>query len=521
MKVVERDATGALLTVYSEPGSKKLAKRSEGTANREGSAYLELLSRFMSKVFLPEGYPKTVSPDYMRYQILNALQAFCSSLAGMLSSRATLEGYGVGNASASATNALLLTVLQDATGRLTTILAAYHFGSSLMPEAKTYRFLADILNDIAIVLDTLSPLLATLPVLASLPKIIPVPFRVYTLCISSSLRALCGIAAGGSKTAITLHFSTPLEGTGNLGDLNAKDSSKETVLGLMGMLLGTLVVPYLTTPFSTYSTLLLLVMLHLGINYLAVRGVILRTLNRQRAALAWCMYRGPIQPTEHCPRAPRPGDVAQIESIFHRPEVILDDSGTPLGHCSIGSSIGTVLSQSMSIPTVVFDTLKNEKYVLWFDPKCLSHRSSPDSPVVIGTPHIHIFLKEGHRSFDHLRAWLHAIEVARSVKREMLAQREKLRNRVGNALQNQSGKLELELDGGALEASKLMSSAYEVIKKETSSFVDTMISEKWAFSNVDGVKELEVSLMTGPPITVIADVLEEDGLDSEESRKSR
>lgn len=33
-----------------------------------------------------------------------------------------------------------------------------------------------------------------------------------------------------------MHFATPLEGTGDVGDLNAKDSSKETVLALLGML---------------------------------------------------------------------------------------------------------------------------------------------------------------------------------------------------------------------------------------------------------------------------------------------
>jgi Vitamin B6 photo-protection and homoeostasis len=107
------------------------------------------------------------------------------------------------------------------------IYGAYTFGSSLVPEAKTYRFLADALNDAAIILDTFSPLLSS----HSVPGL-----RVSALCLSASFRALCGISAGGSKAAITLHFATPIDGTGDVGDLNAKDSSKETVLALLGML---------------------------------------------------------------------------------------------------------------------------------------------------------------------------------------------------------------------------------------------------------------------------------------------
>jgi Vitamin B6 photo-protection and homoeostasis len=60
--------------------------------------------------------------------------------------------------------------------------------------------------------------------------------RIVALCLSGSLRSLCSIAAGGSKTAISSHFATPLTGRGDLGDLNAKESSLETVLCLVGML---------------------------------------------------------------------------------------------------------------------------------------------------------------------------------------------------------------------------------------------------------------------------------------------
>lgn len=61
---------------------------------------------------------------------------------------------------------------------------------------------------------------------------LPKHIRVFSLCLSGSLRALCGVAAGGAKAALSIHFAK----TNNVGDLNAKDSSQETVIGLLGML---------------------------------------------------------------------------------------------------------------------------------------------------------------------------------------------------------------------------------------------------------------------------------------------
>lgn len=77
--------------------------------------------RLLSNVFLPAGYPHSVSPDYLQYQVWNAAQACCSSLANLLASRAVLEGFGVGDQSASATDAILITVVQDVVSRLTSV----------------------------------------------------------------------------------------------------------------------------------------------------------------------------------------------------------------------------------------------------------------------------------------------------------------------------------------------------------------------------------------------------------------
>jgi len=122
----------------------------------------------------------------------------------MLSSRAVLEGVGVGDASASPTAALLLNVVQESMGRLATILFAHKLGKALEPECKMWRLAADIFNDTAMVLDCISP-------------VFPKPFRVAIWTLSSILRALCGVAAGSAKASLSAHFAK----WGNLGELNA------------------------------------------------------------------------------------------------------------------------------------------------------------------------------------------------------------------------------------------------------------------------------------------------------------
>ena len=132
-------------------------------------------------------------------------------------------------------------------GRIATIVFAHRLGTALEPECKMYRLAADIFNDSAMVLDCLSP---------ALPKTL----RVGLLGLSSVLRALCGVAAGSSKASLSAHFAR----WDNLAELNAvscspmpplfgrplpsgltltlmcfrgqKDSSQETVISLLGML---------------------------------------------------------------------------------------------------------------------------------------------------------------------------------------------------------------------------------------------------------------------------------------------
>ncbi|PVI07790.1 DUF647-domain-containing protein [Periconia macrospinosa] len=383
-ELVERDEAGNVTSTYIESASADSKSRVDIVLPTESKSRVQQLI----DVFLPAGYPHSVTEDYIQYQIYDSLQAFSSSIAGMLSSRAVLEGVGVGDASASPTAALLLSVLQESMGRIATILFAHKLGTSLEPECKMYRLAADVLNDTAMVLDCLSP---------AFPKVA----RVMILSFSSILRSLCGVCAGSSKASLSAHFAK----RGNLGELNAKDSSQETVISLLGMIAGSIVVSFVSTPLATWSTLLALLSIHLATNYAAVKAVSMRCLNRQRAniVLSNLLQSGHIfSPTE----------VSQKERIFEHDGVLRWTDDSIIGHCSVGmsmtallNSVGAARKRANSLDleaTKVADLMhlyKDQGYVLWI--------SQTDAVVV---------LKQGCAVMDQLQAWAQALLLAQRAR---------------------------------------------------------------------------------------------------------
>ncbi|TQS32174.1 hypothetical protein Golomagni_07519, partial [Golovinomyces magnicellulatus] len=224
---------------------------SDGQSNNLVHRSLREWKRSILDAFLPVGYPHSVSTDYLAYQTYDSLQAFFSTITSLLANRALLKGLGVGDANSSATFALLLTILKDAMSRVATIVFAHRFGLQIEPDAKRYRFLADLFNDSAFFLELYSPYLT--------------PWgKVAALSIGEALRALCGVAAGASKAALSVHFAKH----DNLAELNAKEASQETAVGLVGLLVGTLVVKTIEDHTSVVYLMILLVFAHLGMNYL-------------------------------------------------------------------------------------------------------------------------------------------------------------------------------------------------------------------------------------------------------------
>ncbi|KAM0365723.1 hypothetical protein ACHAPZ_005736 [Fusarium culmorum] len=246
----------------------------------------------MHEAFMPVGYPHSVSSDYLNYQFFDSMQAFFSTITSLLANRALLQGLGVGDANSSATFAMLLTVLKDAISRVATIAFAHQFGLRIEPDAKRFRFLADLFNDTAFFMELYSPYLG--------------PYgKIIALTTGEALRALCGVAAGASKAALSVHFAKH----DNLAELNAKEASQETAVGLFGLAVGTLVVKYVEDHNTVVFLMIVLVLAHLWMNYLGVRCVCMDNLNRQRATILFDEYlkTGKIM---------TPEEVAKRESIL-------------------------------------------------------------------------------------------------------------------------------------------------------------------------------------------------------------
>ncbi|KAI4186878.1 MAG: hypothetical protein LQ348_004159 [Seirophora lacunosa] len=294
-------------------------------------------------------------------------------------------GVGVGDASASPTNALLLSILQESTGRVATILFADRLGTAVEPECKMYRLAADVFNDAAMLLDCLSPALPRGP-------------RVLLLSSSSILRALCGVAAGSSKASLSAHFAK----WGNLGELNArlirrqKDSSQETVISLLGMLAGSVVVSYVSSPLATWSCLILLLSVHLAMNRAAVRAVQMRTLNRQRANLVFSTFLDQN-------KVLTPKEVSLQERIFEWDGVLRWRGSDAFAAATIGRPLryllaalapahemtGSIRDGEAKVMRII-RLYSLEEFLVWYD-----------APQQVG----HITLKEGAGSKSQLKAW--------------------------------------------------------------------------------------------------------------------
>uniref|UniRef100_A0A0P4W9P0 Protein root UVB sensitive/RUS domain-containing protein n=1 Tax=Scylla olivacea TaxID=85551 RepID=A0A0P4W9P0_SCYOL len=299
------------------------------------------------EVFLPQGYPESVSPDYLHYQFWDSMQAYCSSIAGALSLQATLIGLGVGEGTATPLAATLSWLLKDGSGMVASIAFAYWKGTQLDCNSKQWRLFADVTNDLNSLLRLVGPAL-------------PVPF-LLVLCVSGLLAALVGVAGGSTRAALAVHQAR----CDNMADISAKDGSQETLVNLAALVTNLTLLPYFTATLSTtWVTFLTCVSLHLLANHRAMRALTLASLNRPRLLhLLSCWAVGGASPAA----VPSPADANLAEPLLFGPAFITDYF--PHGfRVSIGCSLHWALQRCGGDPGVLYKAasgaFKGQRYMV-------------------------------------------------------------------------------------------------------------------------------------------------------------
>nr|CAD7256883.1 unnamed protein product [Timema shepardi] len=97
-------------------------------------SFIKSIYFLFREVFLPQGYPDSVSDDYFHYQVWDTVQAFCSTITGTLATQAIMKGVGVGDTAATPLAASITWIMKDGTGMVGRIVFAWWKGQVLQLE---------------------------------------------------------------------------------------------------------------------------------------------------------------------------------------------------------------------------------------------------------------------------------------------------------------------------------------------------------------------------------------------------
>ena len=111
----------------------------------------ELFYRFM----LPQGFPHSVTNDYLEYSLWRGVQGIASQISGVLATQALLYAVGLGKG-AIPTAAAVNWVLKDGIGYLSKIMLS-KYGRHFDVHPKGWRLFADLLENAAFGLEMLTP----------------------------------------------------------------------------------------------------------------------------------------------------------------------------------------------------------------------------------------------------------------------------------------------------------------------------------------------------------------------------
>ncbi|GJQ08305.1 hypothetical protein GpartN1_g96.t1 [Galdieria partita] len=230
---------------------------------------LEKLTDWLSRIYLPDGYPNSVTKDYLSYSIWRAIQNLAASVMGVFATEALLFGLGLGRKSTPATSAAISWVLKDGLGYIGKVFYGSIAGNQFDVDPKSWRLAADAVEDAGGVLEIVTPL-----------------FPSHFLLLASVANAMKGVAAmTGTATRHAIYKSLALRE--NQGDIATKGESQGVTCKMVGLGLGIVASSKIGQKyFALLSAYALGCFVHLFANWKSLSCIQFATLNRQRCSLA-------------------------------------------------------------------------------------------------------------------------------------------------------------------------------------------------------------------------------------------
>lgn len=270
--------TNQLINTSRSYAHKKNSASTQGGASPGGASSLvasfcfhithrvEAFRKYLQTLFLPEGYPSSVTDDLLPSAKMELIQQVCGSIPGALATRAILMGIGVGAATANASSSTISWVMRDGVRLVASIFFAGQVSTDLDMRSKSWRMIADFCGDFSAMVEVVG---SWFP-----------PLFLWMLGFAACLKAIVGVCALGTRASFSEHFAK----IGNMADVTTKANNREYAAGFLGLFLGSLTM-YCTPEDSVSITLMVFLFftcLHLYTNYYSLRVHIMDHLNGPR-----------------------------------------------------------------------------------------------------------------------------------------------------------------------------------------------------------------------------------------------
>ncbi|CAA2956333.1 root UVB sensitive 1, chloroplastic [Olea europaea subsp. europaea] len=226
---------------------------------------------FVFSLMLPEGFPASVTSDYLDYSLWRGVQGIASQISGVLATQSLLYAVGLGKG-AIPTAAAVNWVLKDGIGYLSKILLS-KYGRHFDVNPKGWRLFADLLENAAYGMEILTP---------AFPHLF-VPIGA----VAGAGRSAASLIQAATRSCFYAGFAAQR----NFAEVIAKGEAQGMVSKSIGIMLGIGLasciqssVPLALASFGVVTWI------HMFCNLKSYQSIQLRTLNPYRASLVFSEY---------------------------------------------------------------------------------------------------------------------------------------------------------------------------------------------------------------------------------------